>query len=866
MKQYWEDARMVIWLYFFASVVYFYLLFFFGSFTNLKMQAKRVLMSTLFVLMISSFSGVIIHSTASTEFSKSWFYWTNFLMHLFPAMIMHFVFSFTGKKPSRKFFVLVYTPAIILMGAELYQPLQRVTGFLYRDGFNKILFSEEGIKPMFYVPYLYLYVAPSLNILYDFAKKSSAYRERRIAQILSGIGFLIFVMAGAGVVYFTRKGFYMGMLPVSVLLWFLSVWFFVVRYRFSMITSADAAEAILERVKDLILLVDQDGTIINANQRFYEILGYTKKDVIGINFENFIDDKQKVQHRFRRKSDKNTQDEYVFETNYIAKEQQRIPVRIAISVVKDKLGDLIGIVVVGQDVRITKLLQSEIEYKQKTEQELVSSYERLKEVDQMKTDFITMISHELRTPLTSIIGFTKIAQKKLKQQLKKEQVSENSKESIQGIIENLSIVSDEGVRLTNLINDVLDIAKMEAGKIEWKMKKVDLKEWIERAFEVTNTLIQEKDIRVHLNIEPNLPQIEIDPERILQVMINLISNAIKFTERGTIQCFVKSYQQGIRVSIKDSGMGILQEDLKVIFEKFKQVGDTLTSKPNGTGLGLPICKQIIEYHGGQIGVSSKPGEGSTFYFTLPFNDKPIESRKIRVDNLSEITDEALNDEPSHIESMDGVMKSPFKEKKRIYILDPMINNTDVLQVLIRQEAFAVVEFETKTKLMEEIAKQQPHLIVLEVNFSDGNGFELTKELKNNEMYSRIPIIILSDVEDLAKGFLAGVDRYITKPVDSDEFSKEVEYLMNKGLERENVLLISENEYVIFKVVEGLRQRGYRNIFVSNQEQAESKAIKYLPQIIIYEEGYMEKEAMNRMKKHRGLENSRSFVLEGSSGI
>jgi signal transduction histidine kinase/HAMP domain-containing protein len=239
--------------------------------------------------------------------------------------------------------------------------------------------------------------------------------------------------------------------------------------------------------------------------------------------------------------------------------------------------------------------------------------------NEAKSAFLASVSHELRTPLTSILGFAKIIQKRLHTRIFPvfKPGDEKSRQAARQVAENINIIVAEGERLTALINDVLDLAKIEAGKVDWHMQPLQVSEVIERAMAATASLFELRDLQFIRDIRPNLPEIIGDRDRLIQVLINLISNAVKFTERGSVTCRAAAADGHIIVSIIDTGIGIAAEDRQRVFERFMQVGDTLTDKPKGTGLGLPICKEIVEHHGGRIWLESEPGKGSAFAFTLP---------------------------------------------------------------------------------------------------------------------------------------------------------------------------------------------------------------------------------------------------------
>jgi len=246
-------------------------------------------------------------------------------------------------------------------------------------------------------------------------------------------------------------------------------------------------------------------------------------------------------------------------------------------------------------------------------------FQKLKDTDMMKTDFLSTVSHELRTPLTSIIGFAEMVKRKFEKSIVNmlDLSSERNKSDVGKIRRNINIILSEGERLSSLINDLLDISRMESGKVSLDMREIDVEEIITQVITLTNPIIGDKLIQVVQSIREPLPRIMADKDKLMQVVINLISNAIKFTQEGCIVCSVRVVNENIIVSISDTGIGIRAEDKNYIFEKFSQVGDTLTNKPKGTGLGLAICKYIIEDHGGQIWVESEIGKGSDFSFSIP---------------------------------------------------------------------------------------------------------------------------------------------------------------------------------------------------------------------------------------------------------
>jgi signal transduction histidine kinase len=242
-----------------------------------------------------------------------------------------------------------------------------------------------------------------------------------------------------------------------------------------------------------------------------------------------------------------------------------------------------------------------------------------REVDRMKTDFISTVSHELRTPLTSILGFTKIIGKRLDERVFPAVTDADppTRRAISQVRGNLDIIVDEGERLTALINDLLDLAKMEAGRVEWRDEEVDVDALVRRVGATVEPLFAEQDLPLLLQPDPHLPPVRGDRHRLEQVVLNLLSNAAKFTTTGAVTVRTRQTPGHVVVSVSDTGPGIAPEDVPDLFVRFKQVGDALTGKPQGTGLGLPICQEIVEHHGGHIDVESEVGRGTTFSVTLP---------------------------------------------------------------------------------------------------------------------------------------------------------------------------------------------------------------------------------------------------------
>ena len=243
-------------------------------------------------------------------------------------------------------------------------------------------------------------------------------------------------------------------------------------------------------------------------------------------------------------------------------------------------------------------------------QEIENANEKLRQLDRMKTQFLANMSHELRTPLNSIIGFSRIMLKGIDGPITPSQH------------EDLSSINSSGQHLLNLINDILDQAKIEAGKMELHFQPVDLYEIAEMVLSATRSLIKNNQIELRSKLEPDLPLIEGDQVRLRQILMNFLSNAAKFTESGHITLAIRRYQETqVLISVTDTGMGIAEKDFDKIFQAFEQVDSTSTRSAGGTGLGLPITRWLTKEHGGEIWFESRLNGGTTFYISLPIQQK-----------------------------------------------------------------------------------------------------------------------------------------------------------------------------------------------------------------------------------------------------
>jgi signal transduction histidine kinase/CheY-like chemotaxis protein len=381
----------------------------------------------------------------------------------------------------------------------------------------------------------------------------------------------------------------------------------------------------------------------------------------------------------------------------------------------------------------------------------------MQEVDRLKSQFLANMSHELRTPLNSIIGFSRVILKGIDGPINDVQKQD------------LGAIYNSGQHLLALITDILDLSKLEAGKMELQFAEVNLSDLINSAMSTAVGLVKDKPIRLNHVVPANLPMVMADSTRVRQVLINLVSNASKFTDEGsiTIEAFTDFNQDGkpeIMVTVTDTGVGIAEEDRSKLFQPFSQVDDSPTRKTGGTGLGLSICKSLIEMHGGKIGLlNSQMGKGSTFFFTLPL---PIPEPA---------------PEPDAMEH--GLV---------IMAVDDDLQVISLYERYLKPQGYFVVPVTDPTQAVIRAKEIKPFAITLDIMMPVRDGWDVLKDLKNCAETRDIPIIICSILEEEERGFSLGAADYLVKPFLQEDIIKAITRLDREGTIHK-VLVIDDDE-------------------------------------------------------------------------
>ena len=512
------------------------------------------------------------------------------------------------------------------------------------------------------------------------------------------------------------------------------------------------------------------------------------------------------------------------------------------SALRDAQGNVAGAIEVIRDITERK----------QAEKELEAAKAAAEQANQAKSDFLASVSHELRTPLTSILGFAKIIDKRLSERIFPNLQTDDPKtrRAVDQVAENVKIIAAEGERLTALINDLLDLAKIEAGKVDWRVERLAVSELVERAAVATSVLFTQKGLPLIRELEADLPEIVGDGGRLVQVLINLFSNAIKFTDTGSITCRAGRVDGAIQVSVIDTGQGITEADQPKVFERFKQVGDTLTDKPKGTGLGLPICKEIVEHHGGRIWVESEPGRGSTFSFTIPIQDAVSDdlSRPGRAINIDHLLQQLAARQA-------GPTPAQGTGQRTILIVDDDAHIRELLKQELHEAGYGVREAADGREALAQIRRERPDLVILDVMMPEMSGFDVAAVLKGDPQTADLPIIILSIVEDRERGYRLGVDRYLTKPIESGVILEEIERLLAQGASHHKVMVVDEDASTLKTLTEVLRTKGYDVMGAASGQEAIERALHDRPDMIVLSAmPPQQREVIKALRFEKGLEH------------
>eukprot|EP00003_Mantamonas_plastica_P024180 TRINITY_DN446_c1_g1_i1.p1 TRINITY_DN446_c1_g1~~TRINITY_DN446_c1_g1_i1.p1 ORF type:complete len:938 (-),score=103.42 TRINITY_DN446_c1_g1_i1:2622-5435(-) len=513
----------------------------------------------------------------------------------------------------------------------------------------------------------------------------------------------------------------------------------IARYRALMQRSQEVAgelRAIVDAAVDGIIKISNRGIVLSFNESAERIFGYRADEVIGHNISMLMPNPHRDAHDSYLKNYLRTGQRKILgegrEVMALHKNGHQIPVRLAIG--ESRLGGIstfVGFI-------------TDFSERHKMETDLRRAKEEAEQAAEAKSAFLANMSHEIRTPMNAIMGFTDL-------------VLDTSLGESQ--FKHLSIVRNSARSLLGLLNDILDKAKLDSGHTELEIRNFNLRLLCEQIVATQSLGAVRKGLALELEYHAD-HFFKGDPLRIQQVVLNLVSNAVKFTERGGVILSVEQSTSGeVAIQVKDTGIGIPSDRIDSIFEPFTQADASTTRRFGGTGLGTTIARQLVELMGGQISVTSTPGEGSTFQVSLPLTP-------------GEAVDEDYTDQETRLPAL------------KILIADDIPQNLELLSKLLKQRKHDVICAKDGTEAVEHYRVQNFDLVLMDIQMADLNGHDATRairQLEKSQNRKHTPVIALTAgvlEADRREALRSGMDGFAAKPIDLPELTSEIAKVMD----------------------------------------------------------------------------------------
>jgi PAS domain S-box-containing protein len=587
--------------------------------------------------------------------------------------------------------------------------------------------------------------------------------------------------------------------------------------------------SLVETSPDAILLTSLDGTIHFCNQQAAHLYGFPRpEDLVGMNAFSFSlpEGLQRVQADARPPGAGNIRNvEYTLRRS----DGTRLPVEISHSLIHDPDGTPSAFIATIRDItdrkRAAEALEAERALLARRVEERTTDLSlanaELARAAQLKDEFLTSMSHELRTPLNAILGLSEALEEQVYGPLNTQQ-----RKTIQS-------VAESGRHLLALINDILDLSKISAGKLELDMEQVDIAMVCHSSLQFVRQLAHKKRITVISTLDPSVRTIQADERRLKQILVNLLSNAVKFTpEDGTVGLEVVGDpdHQIIQMTVWDTGIGIDQADQERLFEPFIQLDSRLARQYEGTGLGLALVARMVELHGGGIAVTSTVGQGSRFTVSLPWQN---------LDGPSGKTETFLQGEPAR----------PIKPRiHQVLIIEDSPTTASQLTRYLNELGVNATIYPWASDAIARTLDVRPDAIILDILLPDHSGWQTLAELKADSRTQAIPVLVASVVDDRARGLALGASEYLVKPISRSQlqaalhkmFPPEPEQAVQLASNvvyqpdtaRSVIVLAEDNEANIITLSDYLRNKGFQVVVARNGIEAIAQVHAVYPDVIL----------------------------------
>ncbi len=520
----------------------------------------------------------------------------------------------------------------------------------------------------------------------------------------------------------------------------------------------EAAEAnslvrsLINGTEDLIYYKDADGVYQGCNHRFADLLGFAEEEIVGKTDADLVEPQRARAYRASDMQALTSWDALKSEEWIVDGDGRRRLLETVKTVFRHSEGKALGILGVVRDVTERKEAEERM-------RELAESAER---ATRMKSAFLANMSHEIRTPMNGVLGMTEI--------LLRTELTADQRNS-------LEMVRSSGEALLAVLNDILDISKIEAGHMELEEIPFDLHETIVGAAQLFSVRARERGTDLSVDVASDVPRgVRGDPTRLRQVLSNLVGNAVKFTREGRIRVTARAEEVGreearVRISVRDTGVGIAPEERETIFREFTQADSSTTREYGGSGLGLTISRHLVALMGGDLKVESEPGKGSDFFFTLTM---PLRDGAASAPGAADDLDSALAGRP-----LPGFGEPPL----RVLVAEDNAVNQQVAAGLLRKWGYEVSVAGNGREAIEALEVDVPDIVLMDVQMPEIDGLEATKRIREDPRFRALPILALTAhvlPQERAECQEAGMNDYLPKPFKPDQLAERVRYWASRG--------------------------------------------------------------------------------------
>ncbi len=570
-----------------------------------------------------------------------------------------------------------------------------------------------------------------------------------------------------------------------------------------------------------IIAEDLQGNILAWNEGARLNYGYTAEEMVGKQNTSILHAPEDIESGTLQavldSALKTGKEEGVLES--VRKNGERFTASLALTLRRDAQGHPVGYLLISKDIT-----------DQKREEVLVSKNEELEEqnrlaheANRLKSEFLANMSHELRSPLNGIIGFTELMFLG-----KVGPVSPEHQEYLGDIL-------TSSRHLLQLINDILDLAKVESGKMEFHPEEVDLNTVINEVCDILRTLIAKRKIQLTITIDPTVKNVILDPAKLKQILYNYISNALKFTnEGGSVNIrVIPEGSEYFRLQVEDTGIGIREEDIPKLFAEFQQLDASLDKKYQGTGLGLALTRRITEAQGGQVGVDSTLGKGSTFFITLPKVPLRSDQKKSIEPKISFSKNSASNStalSPNTIEENEAAGED--KSVPNILVVEDDLEDSVLIQKSLGDVGYAVDVAFNGAHAIKLSQVKRFDAITIDLLLPDMNGWDVLRSFRSKGPNLETPVIVVTVVGSKAASFGFMIQNFLIKPIKQEDLITALQQTGVMVNQNKTILFVDDDPLMLTLCKQHLKDYGSLLICESNPEKALTIADVQHPDVIV----------------------------------